>query len=109
MPATREELIADWRERLAAAEEPVTPDSSRAAWLARLRMRVYRFLLSLYGGGDWNAPEQIAERQREHNDSVVIDAGALPLAGKPAKGESAIRATLESVAKARENASAPGP
>ena len=51
---TRPDLIADWQTRLAAAEEGAGCASS-PGWLQRARVRLYRFLLSLYGDGGWNA------------------------------------------------------
>ena len=105
MATTRDQLIADWQKRLAAASEAPDEPTSRAVWLAHLRVRLYRFLLSLYGEGDWNAPEGAPESP----SSVVIDAQTLPLAGKPAKDEDAIRAVLKSVAGACENKPQAGP
>jgi len=53
---SRDELIADWHKRLAAAEQSQADASKRSQWLARMRVRIYQFLLSLYGEGNWNAP-----------------------------------------------------
>lgn len=109
MPTTnRDELIADWHERLAAASQTSTESSSRAAWLARLRLRLYRFLLSLYGEGNWNAPKKTVQPSSDCH-AVAIGPEALPLSGKPAKDESTIRAALHSLASARELKPEPGP
>ena len=89
--ASREQLIAEWRERLSAAEASSTDSTTRPAWLLRIRIRLYRFLLSLYGDGDWSASPQ----QATEPPSLVFDsADALALEGKPAKGEERIRAAL---------------
>ena len=48
MTRARDQLISDWRQQLAAAES-VVATSGRAAWLARVRRRLYRFLLACYG------------------------------------------------------------
>jgi hypothetical protein len=70
---------------------------------------LYRFLLSLYGDGRWNAPPAEGETQLEAPSRVHVGAeGVFPLAGKPAKGEGKIRAVLKSVANSQE-APAPGP
>ena len=53
MSTPRDQLIADWQNRLAAASEAPEEATSRAAWLVRLRTRLYHFLLSLYGEGNW--------------------------------------------------------
>jgi hypothetical protein len=119
MPTPRDQLIADWRKRLAAASEAPQEPTSRAVWLARLRRRLYQFLLSLYGEGDWNAPVGTVEQVRGESSSVrrgSPDRAAAPteglpldLAGKPAKDATVIRAVLESVAGASENRPPTGP
>jgi hypothetical protein len=107
----RDQLIADWQNRLAAAGHVRELPSSRAAWLARLRQRLYRFLLSLYGDGHWNVPGQVdTQKSPGGSDSVVHDApGALPLAGKPAKSDDTIRSVLDAVASANDEKQAQGP
>jgi len=119
MPTSRDQLIADWRKRLAAASEAPQEPTSRAAWLARLRKRLYQLLLSLYGEGDWNAPTETVEQVRGESsyvrrgspDPTAAPTEGLPvdLAGKPAKDATAIRAVLESVAGASENRPPIGP
>jgi hypothetical protein len=109
----RDKLIAEWQERLAAAEAADIPSLSRPAWLARLQIRLYRFLLSLYGRGDWTTTTQNsppASDSEVASDSVVFDSpSALPLAGKPAKSLGQIQAVLKSVANAQSAAPAAGP
>ncbi|MCI0360526.1 MAG: hypothetical protein L0211_18775 [Planctomycetaceae bacterium] len=102
MTTTRDQLISDWRQRLAAAEETVgaTP---RAAWLARMQVRLYRFLLACYGNSDW-------EPQPGKPSTLVFDsAEAKALDGKPAKSLGQIRSVLTAVAKAQDDPHAPGP
>ena len=103
MAASHEELIGDWRRELAAAEESVAA-SPRLAWLARMRVRLYRFLLACYGGGQWQAGP-------EHDPMpFVFDvADASALEGKPAKSGNEIRSVLAAVAKAQDGAHEPGP
>jgi hypothetical protein len=107
----RDQLIADWQKRLAAASDSAESPSSRAAWLARLRQRLYHFLISLYGDGRWNVPCQLeAPTSPGDSDSVVFDAPeALPLAGKPAKSHDTIRSVLDTVASANSERQAQGP
>ena len=107
----RDQLIADWQNRLAAASHAEEPPSSRAAWLARLRERLYRFLLSLYGDGHWRVPGQVdIQTSPGGSDSVVFDApDALPLAGKPPKSDDTIRSVLDAVASANDEKQAQGP
>ncbi len=110
MPTTRDQLIADWRKRLDAASEAPEEPTSRAAWLVRLRIRLYRFLLSLYGEGDWNAPAEAPVRRRSPDPAAAATAGLpLDLSGKPAKDASIIRAALSSFAGAAETTPQPGP
>src|SRR5262245_13622379 len=104
---TRDQLIADWQKRLGAASSTPDEPTSRAAWLSRLRFRLYRFLLSLYGDGRWNAAtDDDAEQPR---GGVVIDDQALPLAGKPAKAPGKIQSVLKSVVSAQDRAAEQGP
>jgi hypothetical protein len=107
MTATsREQLIAEWRERLAAAETAPAEPTTRPAWLVRVKIRLYRFLLSLYGDGDWSASPQ----QATEPPSLVFDSSdASALEGKPAKDEERIRAALTAVASAKANVPELGP
>jgi len=109
MAATaRDEIIADWRKHLADAEEPLSPDAPRTAWLTRLKLRLYRFLLSLYGDGRWNASDRTV-KGLQGAEPVVVSDEALPFSGKPAKDESQIRAVLNSVAGAGRVQAEKGP
>lgn len=110
MAATREQLISDWRQELAAAEGSVAA-SPRLAWLARMKVRLYRFLLACYGGSDWQPPPAIepAARDKSSNQAVFDSASAAELAGKPARSGIQIRSVLTSVAKAQDDPHAPGP
>jgi hypothetical protein len=114
VPNSRDQLIADWRKCLAAAIEAPEEPSSRAAWLDRLRIRLYRFLLSLYGEGNWNAPldaDQGPPVRLGSPDPAELLAKSLrlELAGKPAKDVASIRAVLHSVAGASESTPHAGP
>src|SRR5436853_2458398 len=96
----RDQLIADWQKRLLAASDLAGPPSSRAAWLAHLRQRLYHFLILLYGDGRWNVPGQLeTPKSPGDTDSIVFDTPeALPLVGKPAKSLDTIRSVLDTVA-----------
>lgn len=109
MATTREQLIADWHRRLAEAEHLPDETASRPAWMTRLRLRLYRFLISLYGEGQWTAGEAVAGHDLSSQTDVVVAGEALPLSGKPAKDEGSIRAALQSFAAGREEPSAAGP
>jgi hypothetical protein len=115
--ATRDEIIAHWHERLGAADGPpgIASDGSLAQgpWIMRLQKRLYRFLLSLYGDGRWNAPQDLgslppAEARPPVNDQTG-EARPVPLVRTPAKEESRIRAVLKEVSNAREQPLEQGP
>lgn len=112
MPLSRDQLVADWQSRLAAAEEFASGAAPRAAWLRRVQVRLYRFLLSLYGAGDWRATGDLDSPLVEivHDKSLVFDSPeVLPLAGKPAKETGKIREVLKAVAGAQEQPLTVGP
>jgi len=102
----RDKLISDWRARLAAAEAEPVSSSLRRAWLVRVQMRLYRFLLALYGQGDGRADERPPQKAA---DVVVFDsAEAESLAGKPAKDLGKIRSVLKTVANSQDHRPAAG-
>ena len=100
MPITREQLIADWRQKLAEGGEQLTDQPEQVTWLLRVRQRLLRFLLSLYGGGQWQSSTGLPEQQDASARDLVVSP-VLTLHGKPAKPVETIRATLDSVAQAR--------
>jgi hypothetical protein len=107
MPLPRDQLIADWHAALAAAErQPL--GASAPFWLARMRVRLYRFLLSLYGDGQWNTDSPVSAPQ-EPNPLTIDAPEVFPFHGKPAKGEGKIRAVLKSVSGAQGPPPAAGP
>jgi hypothetical protein len=104
---TRDDLIADWRNRLAEAGDVPADSSSRPAWATRLRIRLYQFLISLYGDGNWHSadnPTTAETPPQATNESTEPTTWQ----GKPAKDISTIRATLSSVAHARSRPNIPG-
>ncbi len=58
--AARGDVVDHWRSELAAAEEAEQAGGQRP-WLARMRVRLYRFLLACYASGPWGALPQGAE------------------------------------------------
>ncbi len=104
MSTARDMLIADWRDRLDAAEAEPVASSPRRAWLARVRTRLYRFLLALYGDGTWRAGERPSRNQPVIFDSVQAES----LAGKPAKDIGKIRSVLKTVANSQDHRPAAG-
>jgi len=101
----RDQLIADWQERLVAAETEPVAGSPHRAWLARVRSRLYRFLLSLYGEGSWRASGQSpADAPQSGSTGIVFDSPeAESLTGKPAKQPGKIRSVLKTVASSQDH------
>jgi hypothetical protein len=114
----RDEIVADWRSRLETAAASEGSSSPRSAWLERVRRRLYRFLVSLYGDGNWNTPATFpaplpaspmpASPARPLPDSNRIS-DVIPLPGKPARSRNEIGAVLKAVAGARFEPALPGP
>jgi hypothetical protein len=113
VPLSRDELVSDWQSRLAVAESLVAESASHSVWLARVQRRICRFLLSLYGRGQWRASALAAEEievPAGGSQAVVFDSPeVLPLVGKPAKETGKIRAVLKSLAAAQDQPLAAGP
>lgn len=64
-PHTRGPVIAHWRAELSAAEEAQRGEGGNHAWLARMRVRLYRFLLACYAAGPWGARPQGVDGEAE--------------------------------------------
>lgn len=108
---SRGKLVQDWRRRLAAAEADGA-EGERRTWLAQMRLRLYRFLLSCYGDTAWRADEP-----SEFGDETLADVHRgdtttlldCPLQGKPAKTSGKMLAVLKSVSAAQDHPAEAGP
>jgi hypothetical protein len=87
--------VADWRQQLHAAQDALAA-SPRQAWLAQMRVRLYRFLLRCYGKANWRT----SPAPRTRDEAVFDQPEARFLHGKPAKTPGKIQAVLKSVADA---------
>ena len=105
MGTNREQLVADWREQLAMAEAASTGRLPHA-WLARTRMRLYSFLLTCYGEGQWRTDARPAEDERT---SFVVDTTGQHVQEKPVRSAGQIQSVLKTVANAQDDPHAPGP
>lgn len=103
--ARPQQLVSQWQSRLATAER-LAVGTPRFRWLHLARVRLYRFLLSCYGSGQW--------RTGLHDDQpqplVVEDAAEFSSAtGKPPKAVGKIQAVLKSVQNAQDHPPQSGP
>jgi hypothetical protein len=104
MATARDKLIANWRHELHAAQDAIAI-APQQAWLARMKVRLYRFLLACYAKSPWTT----TPRSPDQSESVVFDQPeAQFLHGKPAKSAGKIQAVLKSVASA-QSPPKPGP
>ena len=106
MTTAREELIAQWRQKLADAQDTVATDPRRA-WLAAMRVRLYKFLLSCYSASPWNTTP--APRRSKPTAAFMQAPNAGEFSGKPPKSLDQIQAVLNSVASAQDHTPEPGP
>lgn len=108
---SRGKLVQDWRRRLAAAEAE-DQEEQRLRWLYRMRVRLYRFLLSCYRQGDWRADEASTTAEDTFADVPHGDTTTLldvTLDGKPAKNAGKMLAVLKSVSAAQDHPPVAGP
>jgi hypothetical protein len=108
---SRGKLVQDWRRRLAAAEAE-DQEEHRLRWLYRMRVRLYRFLLSCYRQGDWRADEASTKGDETFADVPHGDTTTLldvTLDGKPAKNPGKMLAVLKSVSAAQDHPPLAGP
>jgi hypothetical protein len=108
---SRGKLVQDWRRRLAAAEAQ-DQEEHRLRWLYRMRVRLYRFLLSCYRQEDWRADEASTTADETFADVPHGDTTTLldvTLDGKPAKNPGKMLAVLKSVSAAQDHPPLAGP
>jgi hypothetical protein len=68
--ARHDDVVDHWRSELALAEE-AERDGGQRPWLARMRVRLYRFLVACYAAGPWGARPQDADDAGPEADSVA--------------------------------------
>lgn len=95
---TRQELLDYWRSRLceaeAACDDPVTD-----SWAARVRRKLFRFLLTMYGQAPWPGPKDDVDNSAGralHNQVFVADPHA-ELAGKEPRTRAQILRGLQNI------------
>lgn len=107
---TRQELLDRWTDRLfeaeAACEDPLTD-----SWSARLRRKLYRFLLAMYGRADWPGPKDDVDNEagRRKNSQLVVAEPQTELAGKEPRTRAQILKGLQNIKGLSEELAPPGP
>lgn len=85
-----------WQQQLDAFESSTPTPDTRASWLRRIYIRLYRFLLSHYGH---DRHESLSESLSPSNVTAYMPEE--PLLGKPAKSLGEIRTTLKNIHNAQ--------
>ncbi|MEO8498896.1 MAG: hypothetical protein ABI614_27860 [Planctomycetota bacterium] len=97
---TRQHLVEDWKAKLAANSQPAADGGERFAWIRQVYTRIYRFLVTCYGEGEWRGNAEIASLNADSHSNtshmpfvecVPPGDGLLP------KSPELIRAALESI------------
>ncbi len=94
---SRSQLVESWRARLVENQRMLTEGSPRRRWIRKIYVRVYDFLISCYGGEDWQADEEREgsdEGQPSRMEFADYTQGA---EGVRPKSTERIRATLNAV------------
>lgn len=104
---TRQELIRQWELRLAEAERA----DGAISWSDRLRQRLYRFLLAMYGGSVWpGASDDVDNSRGRASVSRLVVADDEPTHdGKAPRSRAQILAGLKHVQGLSEELAPPGP
>lgn len=66
---TRQDLLTHWQEQLLLAE---VADDARSSWRGRIRLRLYRFLLAMYGGAVWTGSPHEADEVTSHPSPLMV-------------------------------------
>ncbi len=112
----REQLIRDWRDRLAQSEAELECGSPNRRWVKRIYVRLYRFLLAIYGRGDWTADDALSSTDGtdmpdddSHQSHMELIDLRTEIGGTPPKSVARIRQTLKTVHAAAEPTEQFGP
>lgn len=107
---TRQELLDHWRDRFCEAEE-ACDDPRTDSWSARLRRKLYRFLLTMYGQADWPGPKDDVDNEvgRLKNSQLVVAEPQQALAGKEPRTRAQILKGLQNIKGLSEELAPPGP
>ena len=93
---TREELLDYWQERLTESQRA---GGQGFAWTDRLRVKLYRFLIAMYGKSDWAGKESDVDNElgrTKHSELMVADLQELN-EGKAPRTRAQILKSLQSM------------
>jgi len=117
---TRQELLTQWQERLADAEQAC---AAAPSWAERIRVKLYRFLLAMYGQTQWPGPKDdvdnsqlraatskliIAEPEQEADGLQAVGSQAV-LVGKEPRTRAEILKGLQNLKGLGEELAPAGP
>jgi hypothetical protein len=106
---TRQELLTQWQQRLAEAEQACLAADS-PVWADRVRVKLYRFLLSMYGHAPWPGAKDDVDNSRGRAASQITVADPKEeLAGKEPRTRAEILRGLRNVKGLGEELAPAGP
>ncbi|MDA1052217.1 MAG: hypothetical protein O3C40_17305 [Planctomycetota bacterium] len=108
---TRQHLVEEWKAKLEASSQPPAENGERFAWVRQIYARIYRFLVSCYGEGEWRG----ADDDPSLNGELRSTASRMPFVecvptsnGLLPKSPERIRAALESIHGSNPGIATPG-
>ncbi len=108
----RRTLVERWNSRLAENELLLRTGSQQMRWLRRMYVRIYRFLVSVYGSDDNTvslSEDHWEDARDEHVSHMPFVDNTTDQDGLRPKSAARIRAALKKVHAANNQAAAPGP
>ncbi|QDU30145.1 hypothetical protein ETAA8_52640 [Anatilimnocola aggregata] len=104
---TRDELLEQWQDGLAEADRA---SERGVTWSDRLRIKLYRFLLSMYGQSTWpGEPSDVDNEQGRARSTLTVDKPPDHGLGKAPRTRAEILAGLRNVKGLSEELAPPGP
>ncbi|WP_425614796.1 hypothetical protein NA78x_004675 [Anatilimnocola sp. NA78] len=105
---TRQELLDYWQQRLADSEHA---GGQGFAWTDRLRLKLYRFLLAMYGQSEWPGSKDDVDNEigRTLNSSLMVADTSEISTGKAPRTRAEILKSLQSVKGLSDELAPPGP
>jgi hypothetical protein len=112
---TRQDLLTHWNQQLTLAEEA---ELATVTWRQRIRRRLYRFLLAMYGKAAWSGSPEAAEEVTDHPMALLVsdevdvpaaDENGHQTAGKAPRTRAEILRGLKNVRGLSDRLAPPGP